>query len=47
LKQRTPRKNRRSTTSCAAVFGIWSMIFETSPLAARPDANVALPWRRW
>jgi hypothetical protein len=29
------------------VFGTWSMIFETSPLAAKPNANVAWPWRRW
>jgi hypothetical protein len=29
LKQRTPRQNRGSTTSCAAAFGIWSMISET------------------
>jgi hypothetical protein len=41
LKQRTPRQNRGSTISCAAAFGIWSTICETSPLAARPNANVA------
>ena len=46
-KQRTPRQNRGSTTSYAAAFGIWSMTSGTSPLAARPNANVAWPWRRW
>jgi hypothetical protein len=44
-KQRTPRHNRGSTTSYATAFDIWSMIFETSPLAARPNANVTWPWR--
>jgi hypothetical protein len=47
LKQRTPRKNRGSTTSYATAFGIWSTISETSLLVARPNANVAWPWRRW
>jgi hypothetical protein len=47
LKQRMSHQNRGSTTSCAAAFGIWSMIFETSPLAAKPNANVAWPWRHW
>jgi hypothetical protein len=46
-KQRMPRQNRGSTTSYAAAFGIWSMISKTSPLAARPNANAAWPWRRW
>jgi hypothetical protein len=38
-KQRTPRQNRGSTTSYAAAFGIWSMIFETSPLTAHCQAE--------
>jgi hypothetical protein len=46
-KQRTPRQNRGSVTIYAAAFGTWSMISETSPLAARPNANAAWPWRRW
>jgi hypothetical protein len=41
LKKRTPRQNRRSITSCAAAFGIWSMIYEISPPAAMPNANTA------
>jgi hypothetical protein len=31
-KQRTPRQSRGSTTSYAAVLGIWSMTSGTSPL---------------
>jgi hypothetical protein len=46
-KHKMPRQNRGSTTSYAAAFGIWSMISETSPLAARSNANAAWPWRRW
>jgi hypothetical protein len=38
---------QRINTSYAAAFGIWSMTSGTSPLAARPNANVAWLWRRW
>jgi hypothetical protein len=41
LKKRMPRRSKGSITSCAAAFGIWSMIYETSPPAAMPNANAA------
>jgi hypothetical protein len=41
LKKRAQRRNRGSTTSCAAAFGIWSTIYKTSPPAAVPNASAA------
>jgi hypothetical protein len=36
-----PHRNRGSTTSCTAAFGIWSTAYGTSPLVATPNANAA------
>jgi hypothetical protein len=41
LEEEDATQNRGSITSCAAAFGIWSMICETSPPAAMPNANAA------
>jgi hypothetical protein len=41
LKERTPRQSKRSTTSYAAAFGIWSITSGISPLVARPNVSVA------